>query len=159
DGNALGLGFFRHDTGQIDVQQAIDQRGALHFDVVRQTERQLEGPLGDALVQVSDLLAITLALATSQAQHASLDLQFQIRLMETGRRHHNAVGIVATLLDVVGRVGTAAIVAQGRLEEVVEAIKTDGLTEQGCHGYYSAHAASPDISKLVRVPFTASPHH
>src|SRR5690606_14654256 len=109
-----------------------------------------------ALVQVSDLLAITLALAASQAQHASLDLQFQIRLMEAGRRHHNAVGIVATLLDVVGRVGTAAIVAQGRLEEVVEAIKTDGLTEQRCHGNYSAHVASPDFSKLVRDPFTAS---
>ena len=60
DRNAFGLGFLRHNTQQIDTEQTVGQARRLHFDVVSQAEGQLEGPLGDALVQVIDDLVTLL---------------------------------------------------------------------------------------------------
>ena len=134
DRDAFGLGFFRHDTDQIDVEQAAVKRCALHFDVIGQTERQLERPLGDALVQVGDVLRLVLAAAASDGEYATLYLQIEVRLLETGGCHHDAILIVAVLLDVVGRVRAAGVVTQGRLEQVVEAVEAHGLPEQRGHG-------------------------
>jgi hypothetical protein len=47
-------------------------------------------------------------------------------------------------LDVVGRVRAAGVIAQGRLEKIVETVETDGLAEQRSHGKGSAHVESPE---------------
>lgn len=70
DRDALWLGLFRHDAQQIDAEQTVGQARGLHFDVVSQAERQLEGPLGNALVQIGDAFGAVVALATDNGQDA-----------------------------------------------------------------------------------------
>src|SRR5699024_5915957 len=57
DWDALGLGLFRYDTLKLDAQQSVVQRRSLDLDMVGEAERQLEGALGNALVQIGDIVA------------------------------------------------------------------------------------------------------
>ncbi|MNP42802.1 hypothetical protein D3C76_1365910 [compost metagenome] len=112
--------------------------------MVGEAERQLEGALGDALVQVGDVVGRLLAPTTTDGQHATFDLQFQILLPQAGDGDDDAIVIVTMLLDVVGRIGAAGLVAQGRLEEIVETVETNGLTEQRGERKSVAHGESPE---------------
>src|SRR5690606_107225 len=150
DGNALGLGLFRDNTLQIDMEQPVDQIGALDLDMVGQAEGQLERALGDALMQVADALGAAITLVADNGQHAPFDLQLQIVFLEAGSRDHDAVMVLAVLLDVVGGIGTGGVIAaQGRFEKIVETVETDGLAEQRSQGQYVAHEYSPEISARV----------
>ena len=64
------------------MEQAAIKRCALHFDVIGQTERQLERPLGDALVQVGDVLRLVLAAAASDGEYATLYLQIEVGFLK-----------------------------------------------------------------------------
>lgn len=70
------------------------------------------------------------ALAATDGQHAALDLQVQVFFLEAGGGDDDAILVVTVLFDVVGRVGTPGLIAQGRLEQIVEAIEAYGMTEQ-----------------------------
>src|SRR5690606_31523160 len=81
---------------------------------------------------------------------------------EAGSRDHDAVMVFAVLLDVVGGIGTAGVIAaQGRFEKIVETVETDGLAKQRSQGQYVAHEYSPEISARVisRNPTSASRSH
>ncbi len=100
--------------------------------MIGQAERQLEGALGDALVQIGDVLT-ALAFAATDGQHAALDLQFQIGFLETRSCYDDAVLIITVLFNVVGWKRAVRIVAQGRLEQIVETIEANGLAKQWSH--------------------------
>ena len=126
--------------------------------MVGEAERQLEGALGDALVQVGHVVRGLLALAATDGQHAALDLQVQVFFLEAGGGDNDAILVVTVLFDVVGRVGTPGLIAQGRLEQIVEAIEAYGMTEQRGEGKSVAHCESPELSAstLMRNPSSAS---
>src|SRR3990167_3445295 len=107
--------------------------------MVGQSERQLEGTLGDALVQVSDVLGAGITFAASDGQYAALDLQFKVVFLEARRRDYDAVLVVGIFLDVVGWIAATRLVTHGRLEQVIETVETNGLTEQRGHGKCGTH--------------------
>ncbi|MCY1448405.1 hypothetical protein D9M71_650680 [compost metagenome] len=112
--------------------------------MVGEAERQLEGALGDTLMQVGDAIGSPLAPTTTDGQHSTLDLKIEILLLQAGNGDDDAILIVAVLLDVVGRVGTAGLIAQGRFEKVVETVEANGMTEQRGEGKCIAHGESPE---------------
>ncbi|MCY1459198.1 hypothetical protein D9M71_766500 [compost metagenome] len=110
--------------------------------MIRQAERQLEGALGNALVQVGHLFGAVVALATGNGQDAFFDLQVEVLLLETGCGYHDAIVVIAMLFHVVGRVAATGLVTRRGFEQVVETVEANGMTEQwskresGGHGHY-----------------------
>ena len=109
--------------------------------MVGQAERQLEGALGDALVQVGHLSGAAVAFATGDGQDTFFDLQVEVLLLETGSGNHDAVVVFAMFFHVVGRVAATGLVTCRGFEQVVETVETNGMTEQwseresGSHGH------------------------
>ena len=100
DRNALGLGFFRHDAQQVDAEQAIGQAGSLHFDVICQAERQLEGALCDTLVQVGHFSGAIVALATGHGQDTFFDLQVEVLFLEASCSNDDSVVVFAMFFNI-----------------------------------------------------------
>ncbi|MNF92897.1 hypothetical protein D3C84_755550 [compost metagenome] len=107
--------------------------------MVRQAEGQFEGPLGDALVQISDAFVHVTFTAATDGQHTFFHLQLQVVFLEAGGRYDDAVLVVAVFFHVVRWVGAAWLVAQGGFEQVIETVEANRGTEQWCHGKCSTH--------------------
>ena len=112
------------------MQQAILQVGALDDDVIGEHEPALERAGGDAAIQHITLLALT-GDAAGDHQGVLLHGQLEILGAEAGHRHGQAVGVVAGLLDVVGRVGRRLGAGHRSVHQAGHAVEADGGTEQG----------------------------
>ena len=96
--------------------------------VVGELEAALEGAGGDAAVQDRGLV-LGLRLAAGHDELAVAGLDRELVLGEAGHREGDAVGILAGLLDVVGRVGVRADVGRHHLvEDRREPVEADGRT-------------------------------
>jgi hypothetical protein len=89
---------------QIDMQQAVIEPGAAHFDALGEDERALELPRGDAAVQVD---AVVVGLLAADDKLVVLDGQLHVAHRKPGNRKGNAQGVFADLLDIVGRIAVA----------------------------------------------------
>src|SRR5258708_9853177 len=114
---------------QLDMQHAVIEAGADHLDGVGELEAALEGAAGDAAVEVLRGVLLLLGLAGDQ-QRVLLDLDVEIAGAEAGDGHAQAIGFIAGLLDVVGRIGRGAVGARGRIDQARQAVEADGGTEQ-----------------------------
>src|SRR5205807_1955495 len=126
----LGLGDF---TDQVDVQETVLQRSALDLDEVGELEDALEGTRRDPLIKGFALVLVgRLLLLAADSQRVLLDLDRQLILAEAGRGYRDAVVVLASTLDVVGRVaGGRGVNAANAVEQREQPIETDGRTIEG----------------------------
>jgi hypothetical protein len=125
-----GFLFFRNFTDKVDRQQTFPHFRVNDLDMVCQTERPLERAGGDAAMQVGDtFLGLFLDLAAYQ-QGLALCRNAQIVKGEPGHRHNDAVFILASLFDVVRRIGVEPFLSSldQRFKQIVESVKSNSLT-------------------------------
>src|SRR6516162_5887437 len=112
------------------MQEALFELRGLHLDELGEPEDALEGPgrnaliknLGRTRIRVGMLLAL-------DGQGVFLGLDGEVRLRKSSNRDGHAIGIVASPLDIVGRIGVAAILKAGRLvKQREQAVEADGGT-------------------------------
>ncbi|MNC75902.1 hypothetical protein D3C75_1275120 [compost metagenome] len=77
--------------------------------------------------------------AATDGQHAFFDLQVQVVFLEARGRDDDAVLVVAVFFDIVRWVAAAGLIAQRRLEQIVETIETNRRTEQWSQGKCGTH--------------------
>ena len=107
DDDLAGLFFLGDDALQVDMEQAVFQAGAAHFDMLGQLEAALEGAAGNALMQIGRLLGFGFALA-GDGQDAVADLDAEILLAKAGDRDGDAIMVLVAAFDVVGRIALGA---------------------------------------------------
>ena len=113
------------------MEQAILEAGAGDFHIFGQLEAQLESALGNAAMQeFTGFLARTRRLGAFDDEAVLLALDSDIALGETSDRDRDAVGIVADLLDVVGRVGLG-LLADKAIEAAEQPVEADGRAIEG----------------------------
>ena len=123
----LGLGDFAHE---VDVQETVLERRALHLDVVGELEYALERARGDALVERRALGLVGLGLlVAADRQGVFLDLDVELALGKARDRNRDAIVVLAGPLDVVGRI-TGRAVAE-LVEEGKQPVEADGRTIEG----------------------------
>src|SRR5262249_2929211 len=111
----LGLGNL---PDEVDMQQAVLERGALHLDKVRELEYALECARCDALVENLPLLGFALCLLlTADGERALLGLDADIGLGKASDRYRDAILIVAGAFDIVGRVARCTVMSGDLIEE------------------------------------------
>ena len=120
------------------MQQAILQVCTINHNMVGEHEPALECPPGDAAIQHLTLLAVVGQL-TGDHQRIVLDDHVQFIRTESRNRHGQAVGVLAGLLDVVGRIAWRLGGGSGCIHQASQPIEADGGTEQRseverCHG-------------------------
>ncbi len=101
-------------------------------------------------MQIGDILGLAFAPPAANGQHAALDLQIEVGLLEAGGCDHDSILVVTVFLDVIGWIRAAGVVTQGGLEQVIETIKAHGLPEQRGHGERT-HDKPPEISELKQA--------
>src|SRR4051812_28597667 len=130
DRNGAGLLALGELTLQLDMEQAILERGAGYFDILGELEAELESALGNAAMQELALLLGGGGFGALDDEAVLLGLDHEVALGKAGNRDGDAVGIIADLLDVVGRVGFGFL-ADEAIETVEDAIETDGRAIEG----------------------------
>src|SRR4051812_16600908 len=109
---------------QLDGQQAVGELRADDLHMVGELEAALEVASGDAAVEVFlALVRVRRALPGDQELVLLLG-QVQLGLGEARNRHHDPVGVVAGLLDVVRGVAVGGL-ASHVVEQVEHTVETD----------------------------------
>jgi hypothetical protein len=130
DGHNLdlaGLQRLGNAADELDMEQAVRKARRLDLDMVGKLEVALESATGDAAMQELGAFGLGLGLALN-GQGIVLNGDVDVTLTETSDRHGNAVGILAELFDVVGRIGDG-FGGLGGLDQPAEPVETDGRTE------------------------------
>ncbi|MNH02528.1 hypothetical protein D3C79_617700 [compost metagenome] len=112
--------------------------------MVGQAERQLERPLGNALMQVSNAFIVAVTLAASDGQDALFHLQVQVLFLEASGSNDDSIVVFAMFFDVVGWVAATRLVTRRGFEQVIETVETYGMTEQWSQRKSSSHDTSPE---------------
>src|SRR4029450_7881916 len=126
DGDRTGLLLLRDLALQLDRQQAVGKLRPDDLHVVGELEAALEVTAGDAAIEI---LLVVLAVLRGLAGDQELVLllgHVQLGLGEARHRHHDLVGVVARLFDVVRRVAVGAGLAGHRIEQVEDPVEADG---------------------------------
>src|SRR5262249_22607163 len=124
----LGLGNL---PDQVDMQETVLERRALHQDVVGELEHALERARRNTLIKGLALLLLGLRLlVTADRQRALLGLDVELGLGETGHRYRDTVVVLAGPLDVVGRITRGAVTGD-LVEEGKQPVEADGRTIEG----------------------------
>ena len=94
--------------------------------MVGELEAALEVAAGNAAIEILPLvLAVLLGLAGDQELVLLLG-DVELGLAEARHGHHDTVGVVARLLDVVRGIAVGAGLAGHRIEQVEHAVEADG---------------------------------
>src|SRR5262245_52717232 len=138
----LGLGNLAHE---INVQESVLEGRALDLDVVGQLEDALERTSRDALIEhlAVVLLVLRLFLAFDR-QRVFFRFDRKLVLAKAGDSHRDAVGALASPLDVVGRIARSGLEAVEHGEQPVE---TDGRTIEGSK-IESSHGITSLLSEM-----------
>ena len=113
------------------MEQAVLEAGAGDLDILGKLEAQLEGALGNAAMEeFTGLLGRLGSLGALDGQGVFLALDDDVALGEAGHRDRDAVGVIAELLDVVGRVGLGFL-ADEAVEAVEQPVEADGRAIEG----------------------------
>ena len=138
-----------HHPLQADMQQAVLQVRAIDHDVVGEHEAALERAAGDAAIQHLTFLP---SLLDPAGHHQRVVLHDQVQFLrpEPGHRHGQAVGVLAGLLDVVGRVARCVRRRTSRVHQTGQPVETDGGTEQRSK-IESRHGRTSCFSKVTML--------
>src|SRR6185437_12906281 len=91
---------------QLDMEEAVLEIGAGDLDIFGKLETQLEGALGNAAMEeFAGLLVAFLTLPALDRQAVLLGLNGDLVGRKAGDGDRDAIGVIADLLDVIGRVG------------------------------------------------------
>jgi hypothetical protein len=112
---------------QLDMEEAVIEAGADHLDRLGELEAALEGAARNAAVEV--LAGIAFQALAGDEERVLLDPDVDVVGAEARDRHRQAVGIVAGLLDVVGRIRGNGV-GPRRIDDAHQPIETDGGTEK-----------------------------
>src|SRR5450759_733688 len=118
----------RHLADQIDLQQPVLERGALHLDVVGEVKLTPKRTRGNPLIEV--LVITLLGLAAFHRKHVLLRGDGDLFGHEAGKRQRDAIVLLTGSLDVVGRVVVLAPQPERIVDEVEQAIETDGRSPE-----------------------------
>ena len=135
------------------MQQPVLQVRARDLDAVGQHEAALELARGDAAVQEDPALRVV-ALAAADHQLVVLECDREVVLAEAGHGQRDAVGGVAALLDVVGRIPVVAGLG-GAFHQPVELLEPQkiGMRGEGHLGHVLQALVSSDSRRgPVRRP-------
>ena len=90
-------------------------------------------------------------------QRVVLDRHVEVLRTETGHRHGQAIGVVAGLFDVVGRIALRFLAGSGGVHETSQPVKANGGTEKRSK-INSRHKKPPaKQGRCCRPPMRASP--
>src|SRR3569832_299285 len=124
----LGLG---EQALQLDMEQAVLERSTGDFHILGQLEAQLEGALGNAAMEELTSLAFALrSLGTLDDEAVLFGLETQVAVGKAGDGDRDAIGVLADLLDVVGRIGLGFLAHEAG-EAVEQPVEADGRTIEG----------------------------
>lgn len=143
DGDLPWLHCLGNFTHEFDAQQAVVERGARDLNVIGQTELALERTRGDAAVEV---FALCFSLAAFDRQHVLFGGQPDIGWTEPRESQRYLVAVFAEAFEVIGRIGII-VGALGGINEVKQAIKTNGRSPQGSK-IVSSHSQILQLSKM-----------
>ncbi len=102
DRDSARLHGFRQLALQVDVKQAVLERGSRDLDILGEAEPALEVARGDALMNVLANLVLAL-LFTVDCQRTFFDLKRKVVVSEACDGHRNPVAVLAKAFDVIGR--------------------------------------------------------
>src|SRR6266481_8369529 len=109
------------------MQEAVLQFCSLHLDEVRKPEYALERPCRYALIEKLRFAGIGFAnLFTLHGEAIFLCLEGKLRLGKSRNRDGNAIRILASPLDIVGRIGWTTLEADRLVEHRKQPVKADG---------------------------------
>src|SRR5580658_2549864 len=133
DADLARLRRLRDLAHEIDVQEPVLERGASDLDMLGELEDALERARRDALIEHLALLLLGLGLLLAlDRQGVLLGLDRDLGLGKARNRERDAVGVLAGTLDVVGRIGRAAILeARYLIEHRKEPVESDGRAIEG----------------------------
>src|SRR5690349_6453285 len=111
DRNAARLRGLGNLADEIDVEQAVLERGILHLHEIGKLEYALEGARRDAAVEHFGICLAVLVggFLALDRQRVFLRDDRKLALREAGDRNADAVGVLTGTLDVVGRITGAAV--------------------------------------------------
>lgn len=112
---------FRHNARHFNMQQTVIKRCTLHLYTVRQHERALELPRGNATVQINPAFIVLLPAADGEMIVFQLDIQ--IIHGKSGHRERDPKPVRARLLDVIRGITIPGIFLQA-LEFLFNMIET-----------------------------------
>src|SRR5450631_3146547 len=147
DGDPPRLHRLRDFPEQLDLQQAVLERGAPHLDIVGEVELPLEGPRGNAPIEIFVLGPVRLV--AFDGDHVLLGRHRDLVGREAGNHQRNLVAVVAAPFDVVGGIIVLAS-APGGFNEVEKAVETDGRTPKG-REVVTAHSQILQRAKWIRA--------
>jgi hypothetical protein len=123
------------------VQQSILEARALDLDVVGKLEDALKSARGDALIEHFAVLLFLRLFGALDRQRVFFRFDRQVFLAETGDRDCDAVVVLTSPLDVVGRIARSCLES---IKHGKEPVETDGGTVKG-----SKIESSHGISSIV----------
>src|SRR6202051_2600276 len=147
DGNSPRLHRLRDFPEQLDLQQAMLERGAPHRDIVGEIELPFERPGGNAPIQIFVLGLVSLV--ALDGDHVLLGRHRDFVGRKAGNRERNLVAVVAEPFNVVRGIIVLAGALSG-FNEVEKAVETDGRTPKG-REVVSAHSQILQRAKWVRA--------
>ena len=108
------------------MQQAIFQAGTTDLDEIGEMEAAFESARGDTAVKGFGILVrLLIALLASHLELVAMSLDLDLVLRETGYGHGDSVGVIASPLDVVRRIGLGTFRLSQRIKNGKEPIETD----------------------------------
>src|SRR5258708_3223379 len=129
DRNPARLHGLRQLAHQLDLQEPVFKRRACHLDIVGEVELAPERTSRDGLEQV--VVIAVLRLAAFYGQHVLLCRDGDLLRLEAGQSERDAIVILTDACDVVGRVIVLALQPERIVNEVKQAIETDGRPPDG----------------------------
>src|ERR1700730_5849251 len=129
DRNPARLHGLRQLAHQLDLQEPVFKRRACHLDIVGEVELAPERTSRDALEQV--VVITVLRLAAFHGQHVLLCRDGDLLRLEAGQSERDAIVILTDACDVVGRIVVLALQPERIVDEVEQAIETDGRPPAG----------------------------
>src|SRR5580698_9004927 len=105
DGDPTRLLLVGNDALQIDMKQAVFEFRGADFDMLGKLEAAVEGPTGNALIQVVMFRGVFAS--ARDGQHAITQLDIQILLAEASNSKRDPVACLVGAFDVVGRKAVA----------------------------------------------------
>src|SRR6266849_5141760 len=129
DRNPARLHGLRQLAHQLDLQEPVFKRRACHLDIVGEVELAPERTSRDALEQV--VVITVLRLAAFHGQHVLLCRDGDLLRLEAGQSERDAIVILTDACDVVGRIVVLALQPERIVDEVEQAIETDGRPPDG----------------------------
>ena len=147
NGNRAGLQGFRNFALQRNMQQAMVQISAGHFNVIGKLEAALKIAGRNALVQVFGLFRRFFSLFAGNREGIALHFEVNVGGSKAGKGNGDAVFVLANPLNIIGRI-RRGFETCGIIKHAGKMVKSDAGTIKRCK---IKHLHSPEAMYLRRT--------